>query len=118
MDKIEQQKEHFDSIASEYYRGRQDPNHELIKNLTWKYFFDQAEFLKVDGLRVLEPMCGFAEGKFIIEQNLGIKIDYEGFDYSPVIVSEVKKLYPGLKVYEQDVTTFRCTRLSSSLLFI
>ncbi len=110
MNKIEQQKQHFDSIASEYYRGRQDPNHELIKNLTWKYFFDRAQFLKVDGLRVLEPMCGFAEGKFIIGQNLGIKIDYEGFDYSPGIVSEVKNLYPGLKVYEQDVTTFRCTR--------
>jgi SAM-dependent methyltransferase len=110
MNKIEQQKQHFDEIALEYYEGRKDPNHELIKNLTWKFFFDHAKFLKINGLRVLEPMCGFAEGKFIIEENLDVQIDYEGFDYSPNIVSEVRKLYPGLNVYEQDVTTFKCNK--------
>jgi SAM-dependent methyltransferase len=110
MDKVERQKQHFDEIALEYYEGRTDPKHELIKNLTWNFFFKHTPFLKIDGLHVLEPMCGFAEGKFIIENNLGIQIDYEGFDYSPKIVKEVNKLYPSLNVYEHDVTKFKCSK--------
>ncbi len=94
MDKIEQQRDHFENISEKYYKSRQLKNHLLLKDLLWDFFLKDKDFLKKDGLRVLEPMCGYGEGKKILEKNLGIKIAYSGFDYSSNLVEKIKKLDP------------------------
>ena len=51
-------------------------------------------------------MCGYGEGKDILEKHLGIKILYSGFDYSKNLVEKVKKLDPEADVVEMDITKF------------
>lgn len=106
MDNIEKQKEHFENISERYYKSRQTKNHLLLKDLIWHFFLKNKNYLKKDGLKVLEPMCGYAEGKEILEKHLGIKVLYSGFDSSKNLVEKVKKSNPDLAVYEMDVTKF------------
>jgi SAM-dependent methyltransferase len=106
MNKIEQQREHFENISEKYYSSRQIGSHLLLKDLLWNYFFKDKPFLKKGTLKVLEPMCGYAEGKDILERHLGIKIIYSGFDYSRNLVEKVRALHPALDVVEMDITKF------------
>ncbi|MDH3380600.1 MAG: class I SAM-dependent methyltransferase, partial [Gammaproteobacteria bacterium] len=105
-DKIERQKEHFDKIADRYYLARRQDKHLLLKNLMWKGFLSDKQYISRDGLRVLEAMCGFADGKHIIENNLGISVNYTGFDYSSTVVQKLRLEKPDLNVYQQDITEF------------
>lgn len=105
-DLIEQQMEHFEKISTQYYAGRQSKNHLLLKELMWDYFFQEKSFLRKDGLSVLEPMCGYSEGKVILERHLGITIHYEGFDYSETFVNMVKSQDPSISITRQDITKF------------
>ena len=107
MNKIEKQKEHFNNIAQKYFKERQSKTHLLIKKLMWQHFFKDKVYLKIDDQTVLEPMCGYCEGKKIIEDHLGIKIIYEGFDYSDIMVDLAKSNDPCLNVYKMDVTKFQ-----------
>lgn len=106
MDKIEQQKNHFENISEKYYKSRQTRNHLLLKDLMWNYFFKNKDYLKNDGLHVLEPMCGYGEGKDILEKNLKIKIVYSGFDYSSNLIKKIKEFDPTTDVIEMDITKF------------
>jgi SAM-dependent methyltransferase len=105
-DKIEQQRAHFNKIAQTYYDARRDPNHLLIKKLIWLEFFRRWPGPRHDGLKVLEPMCGFAEGKDIIEQGLGVTVSYSGFDYSDEVVTKIHQTRPDLDIRCADVTKF------------
>ena len=105
-DKIERQKEHFDKIADRYYLARRQDKHLLLKNLMWKGFLSDKDYLSRDGLRVLEAMCGFADGKEVIENNLRISVNYTGFDYSSTVVQNLHLERPELNVYQQDITKF------------
>lgn len=105
-DLIEQQREHFEKISYQYYAGRQSKNHLLLKELMWDYFFQGKSFLRKDGSSVLEPMCGYSEGKRILERHLGITIHYEGFDYSETFVNMVKSQEPSINITRGDVTKF------------
>ncbi|MFH0774304.1 MAG: methyltransferase domain-containing protein [bacterium] len=107
MNKIEKQKEHFNNIAQKYFKERQSKTHLLIKKLMWQHFFKDKAYLKIDNQTVLDPMCGYCEGKKIIEDHLGIKIIYEGFDYSDIMVDLAKSNDPCLNVYKMDVTKFQ-----------
>lgn len=107
MNKIIQQKEHFERISEKYYNSRQNKNHLFYKKMLWGYFFKNKEFLRRRKLDLLKPMCGYAEGKGIVEDNLGVNTIYEGFDYSENLVEKINKKYPKLNVYNLDVTKFR-----------
>ena len=118
MNKIEQQKEHFESISEKYYQSRQSKNHLHLKNLMWSYFFKDKAYLKKDTLSVLEPMCGYSEGKKIIEKHVCAIDSYEGFDYSAVLVEKVNQLYPELNVYVQDITQFNSNKKFDIIIII
>lgn len=105
-DKTERQREHFDKIANQYYLARSQQNHLLLKDLMWSGFLSDKQYLARAGLRVLEAMCGFADGKDIIERHLGISTNYTGFDYSSTVVDKLHIDRPDLNVYQQDITTF------------
>ena len=105
MDKIEQQREHFNSVAERYRTARKHENHLLLKSLIWEQFLNRHRELKKDGLIVLEAMCGFADGKSIIETTLGIRTQYEGFDYSDEVLETLKEEQPELKVFHADAGT-------------
>lgn len=102
---IERQRKHFDSIAEKYYSKRQSNNHIRFKEKMWKYFFKDKDYLK-QKTRVLEAMCGYAEGKNILENYLGTKIDYTGFDFSKEIIKKVTKENPSVNVIYSDITRF------------
>lgn len=107
VDAVERQKLHFDRIATDYHRARQHENHRLLKRLIWSDFLaDKRAELDRPGLRVLEAMCGFADGEAILASVLGKPVDYTGFDYSDAVVDRMKSLAPALKLFRQDVTSF------------
>ena len=105
---LERQREHFDKIASRYYSGRQKRNHIRFKENMWVYYFKDKAFLK-SKRRVLEAMCGYAEGKTILEKYLGSKMDYTGFDYSLELINKVKKYSPEIHVIHSDITRFEAS---------
>ncbi len=106
-DHIEQQREHFENISEKYYNARKSVNHLYLKKLMWRFFFKDKVQLKNKSLSVLEPMCGYSEGKSILENNIGVLGSYEGFDYSSVLIEKVKETNPDINVYVQDVSTFK-----------
>ena len=46
---VEKQREHFDSIAHNYYKARIDEKRLLYNHLLWSYFFDNTEFDHIIG---------------------------------------------------------------------
>ena len=105
MDKTERQRQHFNSIAEEYYQARRGEKHLQYKHRLFHYALDG---LKVEGRKaaVLEPMCGYGEGREIVEKYISEDIDYEGFDYSDVLVRKINDAFPEIKVFVQDVTRY------------
>ncbi|GAA4274244.1 methyltransferase domain-containing protein [Aquimarina gracilis] len=117
-DLIEQQREHFENISEKYYNARKSTNHLYLKELMWRFFFKNKTQLKDNQLSVLEPMCGYSEGKSILERNIGVLGSYEGFDYSSVLVEKVKEMNPDLNVYVQDVSTFKSDKKFDVIIII
>jgi len=107
---VERQRAHFNSIAERYRDARQHPNHLRLKELMWADFLADKPELRKDNLRVLEAMCGWADGKKILEHHLGATLDYSGFDYADEVVEDVRKAHPDWDVYQADVTTFEPRR--------
>jgi len=105
-DKIARQQAHFDSIAEAYFSARQGANHQLLKDLMWRDFLGRHEELRRDGLTVLEAMCGFGEGKDIIERALGIAVSYSGFDFSNAVVARMRETRPDIDISQADVTQY------------
>lgn len=103
MSKVEQQREHFEKISEQYFSARKAPNHLRIKRYIWEYFFSRIN-LNAETYSVLEPMCGYAEGKYILEQYGHLNIQYTGFDYSRTLIDLVRKEQPELSISWQDVT--------------
>lgn len=104
--RTERQVAHFDSIADRYYRSRKAANHLLLKRLMWKQFFSRAAIEPIRRMQVLEAMCGFADGKAILEEHFAKDIVYSGFDYSGRVISLLREERPDLNVWQADVTTF------------
>lgn len=102
MDKIQQQREHFNKVADRYREARTHGNHLLLKELIWSSFLDPHKDLGKDKPSVLEAMCGFGDGKKILETTLNVEIDYEGFDYSDEVLETLKVEQPQLKVFHAD----------------
>lgn len=104
---LEQQREHFNSIADRYHRGRSGVNHLHLKQLMWHQalapFRATWENRHID---VLEPMCGFCDGYDILKQHLGQDVGYHGFDYSDSVIDAVRQERPELDVWQADATKF------------
>lgn len=118
MDKIEKQKFHFEKIAKKYYESRQTPNHLYVKELMWDFFFLGKDYLKNHNVSVLEPMCGYSEGKKIIERFLLCNVKYEGFDYCETLVDTVKQIDPSIDIYRMDVTSYKASKLFDIIIMI
>jgi SAM-dependent methyltransferase len=104
----ERQREHFNSIADRYHAARRGANHQLLKRLMWARFFRKINLRLPDTARVLEPMCGFADGLDILTEHMpGQKIEYQGYDYSERMVEKVQTLRPGVVVWQADATTYQ-----------
>jgi len=69
-------------------------------------------------IAVLDPMCGYADGKRILERHLGCKLHHTGLDYSSSVVDRLRTLDPGLDVRRADVTTFEPTPLSYDVIML
>jgi len=106
MSDIERQREHFESISDLYFESRQSKTHLLLKHLMWDGFLGRHPELKQPGMRVLEPMCGYAEGKRIVETYITKDIDYTGFDYSQPLVNRVREVDPSINITHGDVLSY------------
>jgi SAM-dependent methyltransferase len=108
MDKdVEKQRQHFNEISDRYFSARKNPNHLLLKNLIWERFFSRNKKIAGDVNRVLEPMCGMAEGYDILSKHLISNMEYNGFDYSEKMVEFAKEVRPALSIGWNDVTTYK-----------
>lgn len=92
------QKESFNSRAENYYMSRNGEKQLLLRNLLYKELLNDIKIPKKK-IMVLEPMCGYGEGKRILEKFFGNGISYEGFDYSDEIVKYAAKYHPGGVIY-------------------
>lgn len=106
MSSVEQQRAHFESISDTYFSARQHPNHLQYKKLIWELFFRRNNELLRDGQNVIEPMCGYAEGKAILEEHCRRRFEYTGFDFSKSLVNRAKKNFPSANIFVEDVTKF------------
>jgi len=117
MNKTDRQRLHFESIAEKYFLARQEERHLLYKGLLWRCFFENKEFLK-DCTCVLEPMCGYSEGKYVLEAFLESRIDYHGFDNCEAVIKSLKDMQPQLNVCKMDVTKFEPARKYDMVILI
>jgi SAM-dependent methyltransferase len=107
-DDISRQRDHFESVAADYIRGRESPNHLIFKERMWSDFFTGTEVLfPKRRVRLLEAMCGYSEGKALFAKYISDQFDYTGFDYSETMVAHAKKHHPNDHIFLQDVMTFQ-----------
>ena len=120
MNKIEHQNLHFESISHRYYAARQNKKHLLYKSLLFDFLLShlREKFASSKTLLVLEPMCGYAEGKAIVENNISQNIYYEGFDYNDTLIANVRKTHPEINIFKQDVTTFQTEKKYDIIILI
>lgn len=106
MDDLEQQRRHFESVSDKYFTARQSSNHLLLKDLMWDCFLEGKGSLVPEGGDVLEAMCGYSEGKTILESRLPVRFNYSGFDFSRPLVDLAQKKYPDARIFVGDATQF------------
>jgi len=58
-------------------------------------------------MSVLEPMCGYGEGKKILEKYLKKTFEYEGFDSSDTLINTVRADFPDINITKIDVTRYK-----------
>lgn len=118
IDSVEHQNQHFQSISEEYYRARQDENHLVLKELLFGKMLKDFRMVSDKVIDVLEPMCGYGEGRKIVSKYITKNINYEGFDYSDILIEKVIKSNPEVNIYKQDVTTFKAARQYDVIILI
>ena len=115
----EQQRKHFNSIASVYIESRQHHNHLLLKDLLWKHFFDDKQHLASECRRVLEPMCGLGEGYEILHRYvLAEGFYYHGVDYSENMIATARQRHPNLYFEWGDALAFSRDHADFDLVFL
>src|SRR5262245_41099154 len=102
----ERQRIHFNSIASRYQAARRNANYLLLKDLIWTHALRGINRFQDRHIDVLEPMCGFADGKVIIERHLCSKISYCGYDYSDRVIELLKQQHPGINCFTADAAAY------------
>lgn len=117
MPDIENQRNHFNSIAEQYTTERKSIQHKLVKQATWDIFFKKAPLPNKSSLMVLEAMCGEADGYEILKNHC-TSFTYEAFDYSESMVELAKKKLPDLNIFVADITTFSETNKYDIIILI
>ncbi|GAB5506737.1 MAG: hypothetical protein Rhirs2KO_19000 [Rhizobiaceae bacterium] len=106
MNLLDRQREHFNTVAEQYRTAREGANHLLLKHLIWNEALGGIDRFRGKKTRVLEALCGFADGRELPGKYLGTEIDYEGYDFSDEVVREMNEEHPDIKVWQADATTF------------
>jgi SAM-dependent methyltransferase len=105
---IEQQIEHFNQIASEYYNARQNPKSSLLYSKIWETVFNNHVLRDLKHpIKVLDAMCGFAIGYDILKENLKTDFSYSGFDYSEEMMHYASQRNPSLRLFVCDILNYR-----------
>ena len=115
---LEQQREHFNSIAGRYREARAGKAHQELKRLLWTDSFNKAAVALPPDAQVLEAMCGFAEGKKLLELCFDTSFSYAGFDYSDEVVAGLKKTHPELEIFQADATSFESAKQYDVIILI
>ena len=106
MENSDRQSLHFETIAKRYFSARHTANHLLYKRLLWRAVFKNFRIDDRPAIDVLEPMCGYAEGKSIIEGFYPGKIRYDGFDTSATMLEHAARLRPDCTLFQADIKQF------------
>jgi SAM-dependent methyltransferase len=101
---LERQRQHFESVSGRYFNARQHDNHLLLKKLLWDYFLADKRMILFEGADVLEAMCGYSEGKSILESRFPVRFSYSGFDYSRPLVDKARERFPEARIFVADAT--------------
>lgn len=117
-DLLEQQREHFNTIAKRYHAARLHPNHQLLKHLIWRHAMKHCGDFKDKPLKVLDAMCGFGEARVFLNEYLSDDLDYNGFDYSDKVVSFIQKEHPAYHYWQADVTTVELKQSSYDVIVL
>ena len=105
VDDRERQRRHFNRIADKYCSARQNPRLALLKKILWNAVFERASTWGLpQKIRVLEAMCGFADGYDVFKENWTGEVLYSGFDYSEEMVGHARQRYPEMDIFCHDVT--------------
>lgn len=118
-DRVEKQREHFESLSDTYYRARQDERHLFFKYSMWEYFFTKAapHFCQ-QKFNCLEPMCGYGDGYEILSRYLQADFTYQGFDYSAVLVEIANQIKPDLVINQGNVLDYTAPRQYDLIILI
>jgi SAM-dependent methyltransferase len=106
MENTDRQSLHFETIAKRYFSARHTANHLLYKQLLWRAVFKNFRIDDRPAIDVLEPMCGYAEGKSIIEGFYQGTIHYDGFDTSATMLEHAARLRPECTLFQADINQF------------
>ena len=103
---VERQREHFNSIAAHYQAARGGANYVYLNHLLWGTLLKDIDRFRNRPVKVLEPMCGFGDGFFIVKNFLSDQLTYSGYDYSDAVISMVRQQNPILNVWQADATKY------------
>jgi SAM-dependent methyltransferase len=104
---VKHQAAHFEKIAGMYYAARLNASHLAFKDILWRKFFSRnIVSFSSSHKKVLEPMCGYGEGRKIIGEHLGQPSSYAGFDFSMEMVSKARQNYPADNIFYQDIMAY------------
>jgi SAM-dependent methyltransferase len=106
MENADRQSLHFETIAKRYFAARQSANHLLYKRLLWRDAFAGLHLNDLTQIDVLEPMCGYAEGRSIVEFFYQGKIRYDGFDTGATLLEHAARTRPDCTLFQADITRF------------
>jgi SAM-dependent methyltransferase len=112
------QRVHFNRIAGRYREARSGGNHLVLRDLIWSLALSGAPLPTERRLRVLEPMCGYADGYEILAKYLVCPPDYTGFDFSDRIVADLRSQRPDLDIIQADVATYRPETSSTDIVVL
>lgn len=118
LNDVERQRDHFEAVSEKYFKARQNANHLTLKRLLWSHFLLDKAKLFGDPIQVLEPMCGYSEGRLILETHLRSAIVYTGFDFSRPLVEEACERYPNDHIFVQDITQWEARQQYDVIIII
>lgn len=103
---VEQQIKHFNQVAESYYKERQNPRLQFLKDVLWRAAFKSSKsWGLISPLKVLDAMCGFGDAYEILSKNLVCPFEYEAFDYSEKMVAYATNNHKGSHIFKQDILT-------------